>query len=450
MKDFLLKSDTAKMLYSTVEKLPIIDYHNHLSVADISENKRFSDIYELWIKPDPYKHRAMRILGVEEKYITGDGSDYEKFCKWYECLPLLSGNVLYHWSDMELDRFFGIDLTSELDNGTTSQQMWNLLNEKVSRLTPKDIIGVFNVEYLSPCATFGEDISVYDGLDKICPSLRGDDGTNVTLKTVETLGVLTGEKITSLTQYINALEKRIVDFKTSGCRFSDHAVDDGFMFFFDDGKNDGRFKTVLSGKMLDSEDSAKLYCYVLTKLCCLYEKHGITVQLHMGALRKTSTRLKNVAGPAGGYAAMGSGVDAQSLTQLLDCIEKENGVLPKIILFNLNPSDNAMMDILCGSFSRDGMQSVVTRGPAWWWCDHHKGIKEMLDSFSYYSVLSTFIGMTTDSRSLLSLVRHDYFRRVLCSYIEEKVQDGTLPDSEKILSEIVRKMCYENALNLIK
>jgi len=448
-ENYMLCDGFALSLYEKYAKnLPVIDYHNHLDVKGISENGKIENITKLWISSDPYKHRAMRILGVEEKYITGDADDREKFYKWYESLPLLAGNVLFDWSLMELDKIFGIDLLYELENETPSEEMWQRLNVKATSLTPKEILNYFDIEYLSPCAAFCDDLSDFDGLCNIHPSLRGDDGTNVSESNIKALSEITGVKIVSLDGYISALEKRVGDFVKYGCKFSDHAIDDGFEYFEDDGKNDARFSKLLSGETLTDEGKQSLYCYVLVKLCGIYEKNGITIQLHIGALRKTSTRLRNVAGPAGGYAAMGSSVKADSITRMLDDIEK-SGSLPKILLFNLNPSDNAEMDTLCGSYSRDGVSSIVSRGPAWWWCDHLKGINEMLDSFCAYSVLSTFTGMTTDSRSLLSMVRHDYFRRVLCSYISKKVREGALPDSEKILGNIIEKMCYKNAKELI-
>ncbi len=448
--NYMLCDKLAMSLYNnTARDLPIIDYHNHLNVSDIAKNGCFENITSLWISTDPYKHRAMRILGVEEKYITGDADDFAKFEKWYGCLPLLAGNVLFHWSQMELDSFFGIDLVEQIEKETPAKALWNRLNDKVAELTPKAVLESFNIEYLSPCAAFCDDLAVFCGLDKIHPSLRGDDGTNVSLGTVKKLSEITGVGISSLDEYISALEKRILNFKEYGCKFADHAVDDGFEYYPDDGKDGERFGKILSEQPLTDEEKQRLYCHILVKLCCLYEKHGITVQLHIGALRKTSTRLRNIAGPAGGYAAIGSSVKAAAITSLLDEIEKTAGTLPKTLLFNLNPCDNALMDILCGSYSKDGVKSVVSRGPAWWWCDHLKGIREMLDSFGVYSVLSTFAGMTTDSRSLLSMVRHDYFRRVVCSLISEKVKCGDLPDSEKILVPIVEKICYYNAKELI-
>ena len=448
-ENYMLCDEFAMSLYQKYAKaLPVIDYHNHLDVKGIRDNRKIENITKLWISSDPYKHRAMRILGVEEKYITGTATDKEKFIKWYESLVHLAGNVLFDWSVMEMDKVFGIDLIQQIENERPAEDMWQILNGKASSLTPMDILGCFDIEYLSPCAAFCDDLTVFDGLEKIHPSLRGDDGTNVSLDTVNKLSHITGRKIQSLDDYISALSARTEEFVKYGCKFSDHAVDDGFRYFADDGKNGERFIKLLSGQQLSEDEKQRLYSFVLVKLCSIYQKKGITVQLHMGALRKTSTRLKSIAGPAGGYAAMGSSVKADSITRLLDDIEK-TGSLPKILLFNLNPSDNAVMDTLCGSYSKDGVKSVVSRGPAWWWCDHQKGMTEMLDSFCAYSVLSTFAGMTTDSRSLLSMVRHDCFRRVLCSYISKKVKEGALPESEKILESIIKKMCYENAKELI-
>ena len=265
---------------------------------------------------------------------------------------------------------------------------------------------------------------------------------------VEKLAACAGMKISGLQDYVAAIEKRIGLFCAAGCRFADHALDAGFRYIPDDGNNEARFAAVAEGKALTGSDRAALSSRILRDLGRRYGRYSLVMQLHIGAKRSTSTRLRSIAGPAGGYAAIGSGVDVASLTAFLDDVEL-GGMLPKTVLFTLNPADNAVMSILSGSYSRDGMEAVVTQGPAWWWCDHAQGMREMLEHFSVYSVLSTFIGMTTDSRSLLSFVRHDYFRQILCQWIGEKVEQGCLPNDRNILSDLVKRMCYENAKQYI-
>lgn len=446
--EYLLNSDLARRLYSEVAaELPIIDYHNHLCVADITSDRKFENITRLWISVDPYKHRAMRILGIPEKYITGDASDYEKFEKWYGCLPRLAGNPLFDWSIMEFQTVFGMEIYPFT---RSAREVWDEVNEKVSKLSATKILDKFNIEYSAPCASLIDDLSNFDKTKGMCPSLRGDDIVGVKKTFVEQLEKMTDMSIQSLRDFEYAIEKRITDFVKAGCKFSDHALDDGFDYEIDDGQNDKRFVKVLEGAELSETDRQFLSSQILKILGGIYAKYHFTMQLHIGAKRSTSTRLREVAGPAGGYAAIGHPVNVKALTDLLDDIEKKEYGLPKTLLFTLNPADNAVMSILSGSYSKDGVEAIVSQGPAWWWCDHYQGMTEMLNHLSVFGVASTFIGMTTDSRSLLSFVRHDYFRRILCNWIGEKVKKGVLPENEEILSEMIRNMCYYNAAKTVK
>lgn len=444
---FLLKNDIGEKLYVNVAaKLPIIDYHNHLCIADIASDRKFGNITQLWISVDPYKHRAMRILGVPEKYITGDAGDYEKFEKWYACLPKLAGNPMFDWSVMEFHMVFGMELYPFT---RSAAEVWDEVNAKVRDLSAGKILEKFNIEYSAPCASLIDDLSDFDKSKGICPSLRGDDMVSVSRGFVSKLERISGMEIACLADFRRAVEKRLESFWEAGCRFSDHALDDGFDYVTEDGKNDARFEKVLRGEGLSDGDKRALSSGILKMLAGMYARNGMTMQLHIGALRSTSSRLRKVAGPAGGYAAIGRSVNVRALTVMLDDMEKQEYGLPKTLLFTLNPSDNAVMSVLSGSYSRDGVEAVVSQGPAWWWCDHYQGMRQMLEHLSVFGVLSTFVGMTTDSRSLLSFVRHDYFRRVLCSWMGEKVQQGVLPDDMEILSETVKNMCYHNAAGLI-
>lgn len=447
-QDFLLKSDLAKKIYTEVAaKLPIIDYHNHLSVADIASDRKFENITQLWVSVDPYKHRAMRILGVPEKYITGDATDYEKFEKWYGCLPRLAGNPLFDWSMMEFDTVFGMEIYPFTKS---AKEVWDEVNEKVRDLSATKILEKFNIEYSAPCASLIEDLSNFDKSKGICPSLRGDDIVGVNKAFVEKLEQVTDTSIQSLSDFEHAIEMRLTAFVETGCKYSDHALDDGFDYVTDDGRNEERFTDVLKCAELSVKDKLQLSSRILRTLAGLYAKNGFTMQLHIGAKRSTSTRLRNIAGPAGGYAAIGHPVNVKALTDLLDDIEQQEYGLPKTMLFTLNPADNAVMSILSGSYSKDGVEAIVSQGPAWWWCDHYQGMVEMLDHLSVFGVASTFVGMTTDSRSLMSFVRHDYFRRILCNWIGEKVEKGVLPENMEILSEMIRNMCYHNAAKTVK
>ncbi len=434
--DYLLTSPLARQLYhDCAAVLPIIDYHNHLDTRGVFENRRYENIAQLWVITDPYKHRAMRILGVSEDRITGCCSDYEKFEAWYESLPRLIGNPLFDWSQMELSSVFDFELLPF----KPCREVWNALNQKLSSMTTADILAKFNIEYSAPCASLTDDLSVFDG-DRLCPSLRGDD---LLLPSHDTLQRLGNPK--SLSGYLTAVAERLDQFQKKGCRFADHALDNGFTYLPDDGNNESRFADLIMGSHLNAEDTEALRSFILSRLLSAYARIGFTVQLHIGAQRTTSSRLKALAGPAGGYAAIGECADVKSLTDLLDDVEQLPNGLPNILLFTLNPADNAVMATLCGSYSANGREALISQGPAWWWCDHYQGMKDMLDTFACHSVLSTFIGMTTDSRSILSFVRHDYFRRVLCQWMADMVSTHRLPDDFTLLADTVRRMCYDNA-----
>ncbi len=438
--NLLLNSKLAKTLYKYACELPIIDYHNHLSMEDIKENKRFFDIYDLWIKPDPYKHRAMRMCGVEEKYITGDASCEKKFVKWCETVPKLVGNPLYHWSQTELYTIFPI---TETPNEKNAKEIYKKCNDylKNNEVTVSELLKKFNVELACPCASLVDDISMF--ADNLVPSLRGDDIVAVSADFVKKLEKITNTEINDLTSFKKAVTLRLDEFKNKGCYFSDHALDNGFLYHTDDGENGRRFDLALSGE-INKEDKEKLSSYILTFLGTEYSRLGFVMQLHIGAERYTSSTLREKVGPAGGFAGIGNSVDVISLTKFLDTLDKSEEGLPKTILFTLNPADNALISVLSGSYSKDGVSGLITQGPAWWWCDHKLGITEVLENISAFGVLSNFIGMTTDSRSFLSFVRHDYFRRILCDWIAEKVKKNDFPNDLLALKKLVYKICYGN------
>lgn len=447
MSDSYLLCDTfAKDLYREIRGLPIIDYHNHLSLHDIKNNTVFENITKLWIEPDPYKHRLMRILGTDERLITGSRTDRECFDAWCKAFPYLMGTPVYDWSLCELKTVFDADIFPCIEN---ADALWDVLSGRLSsgNYTPDMFFKSFNVEYAAPCAYITDDVSFFETKDNLSPSLRGDDIVWPAAEFVQRLADITQKKIDSLDDYMQAVWKRMGDFKQAGCHFGDHALDDGFVYFEDDGKNGIRFKDMLIG-CIEPDEMKKLSCYILTELGVMYQKFGLVMQLHMGALRSASSRLRALATAAGGFAGIGT-VDIASVTKFLDAVEKKASSLPRTILFTLNPSYNAAVSVLCGSYSDGKTAGLVTQGPAWWWCDHIHGIKEVLDSFSVYGVIYRFPGMTTDSRSFLSLVRHDYFRRLLCSWISQKVKTGELPCRYNSLRELAERISYKNAREMI-
>ena len=424
-ENFLLKSSNAERLYfESAKDLPIIDFHNHICVADIKTDKKFDNIVELWLDSDPYKHRLMRICGVDEHYITGSAAPFEKFKKFCEIFPYLAGNPVYDWSRMELAGVLGID---EDINGQNARMIYDEVNEKLasSEFSFNGILSRFNVEYQSPVAALLDDISLFDG-QKTAPSLRADDLLAPTDALKTALGAKSGVDVVDDETYIKAVSVILDRFAAKGCRFADHSLDADFFREDVDGKK---------GKML-------------VRLGNEYAKRGWTLLLHVGAKRQTSPRLRRIAGPAGGYAAVGEGFELSALADLLG--KMEEGGLPDTVLFPLNMSDQAPISVMQGSFSEDGVPSKVQLGPAWWWCDHSTGIQNTLSSIASFGVISQFIGMTTDSRSILSFVRHDYFRRLFCSWIDEQNSVGEWDLTAEIQAEIVRKVCYQNAKDKIK
>ena len=441
---YLLSTSVAERLYYDIASaLPLIDYHNHLSVKDLAEDRIYKNISEAWLLNDPYKHRAMRICGVDENLITGPASDKEKFDAWCEIYPRLIGNPLYDWSKLELEKLFKIYIPICKQN---SDLIWSEANETLQKkeFSAQGIFHQFPIKYAAPCASILDDLSGFCFVSNLAPSLRGDDLVAPSPDWIKKLSALTERNITDLASYKSSIILRLNVFQAANCRFSDHALDNGFRYQKDDGKNNERFKRMLSGEVLSPSDQIYLFSEIIRFLAKEYAQRKWIMQLHIGAQRYTSTKLRNAAGSAGGFACIGNSVNIDSLVQMLDDIELSCGELPRMILYTLNPSDNAMFSVLSGSFRG------VMQGPAWWWCDHLQGMREMLDIFSSYSVLSTFVGMTTDSRSLFSLTRHDYFRRALCGWIGQKTEHNELPNDYEALCELVRVICFENANRLIE
>lgn len=446
-KDFLLNTQTGRILYERVKELPIIDYHNHLSLTDIAMDKRFDDIYELWVQPDPYKHRAMRSCGVDEYYITGNAPREEKFKKWCETIPKLQLNPLSHWAYMELDSLFGI---TEYIDGQNAEKLYAFCNAYLrdNVVSVSSLLKKYNAEYISPCVSLVDDIHCFGAGERCAPSLRGDDMMALTETFLSKLSALTNIEIDSLESLEQAICSRLDTFASCNCRFSDHALDNGFAFFEDDGKNAERFADLLENK-LSNEEKEKLQSYLLVFLSSQYAKRNIVMQLHIGAQRYTSSRLRRIAGPAGGFAGIGNSVDILSLTSFLDAVEGTEYGLPKTLLFTLNPADNALISTLSGSYAKSGVNGLITQGPAWWWCDHKQGIVTMLEHAASFGVLSNFLGMTTDSRSFLSFIRHDYFRRILCDWLGEKWEKGEILCDLQSLENLAYQLCYGNVKQIV-
>lgn len=402
-QNYLLHTENAQRLYEGHAKdLPIIDFHNHLSVAELAADRQFADITALWLTPDPYKHRLMRICGIPERYITGDAEPFEKFEKFCEVFPYLAGNPVFDWAKMELSAVFGI---GEMPSAENAKYLWDRTGEMLSspEFSYCGILNRFRIAYQSPVAQLGDDLSGFNG-KTVAPSLRGD--------------ALLEQELD-----MGSICKELDAFEAKGCRFADHALDAGFF---------------------DTPEKAERLC----RLGVEYGRRGWTLLLHMDAKRQTSSRLRRLAGPAGGYAAVGGSFPIHKVCDLLSAMEEAGG-LPDTVLFPLNMNDQASLAVLQGSFSQDGVPSKVQLGPAWWWCDHQLGIENTLDCIASFGAVSQFIGMTTDSRSVLSFLRHDYFRRLLCNWLDRKNTELQWSLSPDIQGKIIENICYYNALGRI-
>ncbi|MFW5756759.1 MAG: glucuronate isomerase [Tangfeifania sp.] len=458
-KNFYLQSPLAEELYHTYAKdLPLVDFHNHLNPEDLATNKKFANLAEAWLIHDPYKHRAMRICGVPENEITGDASDEQKFLKWAETVSKTAGNPLFLWSALELKRIFGIDKILNKNNAT---QIWEQCNIQLQQtgFGAADILKKFNAEILCTSDDLLDDLSVHqkataDQQIKVYPSLRGDSAVNIEQpgfkNWLEKLEKITGQQIKTWDDFKSAITQQLDKFYEAGCRLADHSLDGGFKFKKSTEADASEiFKSFLSGNIPIEKEPTKYKNYMLHFLGTEYSRRGWTLQLHIGAQRFTSSRLRKLAGPAGGYATVGSSCDIAGLCSFFDEMEKKDR-LPKIILYTLNPSDNEAFATLTGSFSEDGVPGKIQVGPGWWYNDQYEGIRQHLTTLSSYGLLSQFIGMTTDSRSVFSFSRHEYFRRILCNQLAEWVDRGKLPNDTDLLSNLIKDICYNNSKNRFK
>jgi glucuronate isomerase len=458
--DFLLLNDYGKKLYhSAAASLPVIDPHNHIDPAALATNKKFDNIYQLWVQNDPYKHRAMRIYGVAEELITGNKPDYEKFRAWATCFPSTIGNPLFHWSCMELKSLFGI---TEILTPSTAQQIWDKANELLieDKLTALNIVKGFGVELLCTSDDLNDSLEHHIQLSKqvaglsCLPSLRADSIISFNQPSfypwLEKLETITSLNVVDLDAYKAAIVNSLDFFDEAGCLLSDHSLDSGFTYTICNASTAALlFKKVIDREALSNEDVIALQSYLLHFLGTEYAKRKWKLQLHIGAYRYTSSVLRSKVGPAGGYACIGSTANVQSLCLFLDELDKD-GSLPKTILYTLNPADNAVFASITGSYSEDGVQGKVQFGPAWWYNDHYEGIHRQLIALSSYGLLGTSIGMTTDSRSIVSFIRHDYYRRILCNLFGSWVEEGKLPNDWELVSTMVKNISYNNIKSWIK
>jgi glucuronate isomerase len=454
-ENFLLNNETAVRLYHNYAKeMPIIDYHCHLSPKEIYENKTFKNITEIWLYGDHYKWRAMRANGIEEEYITGSASDYDKFLAWARSVPMTIGNPLYNWTHLELQRFFGIDtiLTEE-----TAPEIWGKVNAQLTSegFGARDFIKKSNVRVVcttdDPADSLEYHLKLQEEGDfdvKVLPSFRPDKGLEINRDTflgwVQQLQAVSGQEIDSYDAFLKALESRVRFFHSVGGRVSDHALDT--MMYAETTKEEAAeiFKEALEGKKVSLESEKKYKAFTLKFLGGLYSELGWAMQFHINALRNNNTRAFGLLGPDTGYDSINDDQIAKPLVHLLDSIEQESG-LPKTIIYSLNAKDNDVIAAIIGSFQGGGIPGKIQFGTAWWFNDNKTGMLDQMQSLSNMGLFSRFIGMLTDSRSFLSYTRHEYFRRLVCSLIGEWVENGEVQDDDKFLGKIVQGISYENA-----
>lgn len=453
--DFLLTNSFAKKLYHNYAKsLPIIDYHCHLSPKDIAENRTFENMSQLWLAGDHYKWRAMRTLGIAEKFITGDASDEEKFEKWASCVPMTIRNPLYHWTHLELSRYFGIsDLLTAKNSASIYKKTTQLLQKK--SFATQGLLEKMNVEVV--CTTDDPiDSLEYHILaqknqikTKLLPTFRPDkiyaiDDAKTYENYLKNLSEVSQTFINSYATLLIAVQNRIDYFAENGAKLSDHGLES--LCYFEMGSFDieAIFKKLTLHEALTSDEKKYFQFETLSHLCKMYHQKNWVQQFHLGALRNTNQRMLETAGPDTGFDSIGDFSQAKSLSQFLNHLDSTNQ-LAKTILYNLNPSDNEVMATMIGNFNDGTVKGKIQFGSAWWFLDQKDGMKKQINSLSSLGILSTFVGMLTDSRSFLSFPRHEYFRRILCNLIGEDVKNGELPNDEKLLGKIVTDICYQNA-----
>ncbi|MEH7362277.1 MULTISPECIES: glucuronate isomerase [Priestia] len=452
---FLLTNETAAHLYNTYAKdMPIIDYHCHLNPQEVYENKQFKTLTNVWLDGDHYKWRLMRANGIEEEKITGSASDYEKFLAWAKTVPMTIGNPLYHWTHLELKRFFDID---EILNEQTAPFIWEKANEKLrsGKFGARDLITRSNVKVIcttdDPTDSLEYHMKLRDvqGFEtQVLPSFRPDKGLEINQEGFKSwiakLQDCSNRSIHTYDDLLKALESRARFFHSMGGRLSDHALNK--MVYTKTSKEEVSeiFLKALRGEGVSTEEESKYKSNTLIFLGKLYNELGWAMQFHLHALRNNNTKMFRQLGPDTGYDSMYDGQVAEPLVQLLDQMDVQNS-LPKTILYSLNPKDNYVLASIIGSFQGDGIPGKLQLGTAWWFNDQREGMLEQMKALSNIGLFSRFIGMLTDSRSFLSYTRHEYFRRLVCSLIGTWVEEGEVPNDQQLLEQIVKGICYENA-----
>jgi glucuronate isomerase len=458
--DFLLHSEVAKTLYHHHAKMqPIFDYHCHLSPKDIAEDRQFENLTQIWIEGDHYKYRAMRANGVDEKFITGDASPYDKFQKWAQTVPYTLRNPLYHWTHLELKNYFGI--TTLLD-ANSAEAIYN----EATALLQKPEYSVRNILRKMNVKVVGTTDDPTDGLQfhkkikddnfeiKVLPSFRPDKATEIEkgqafIDWIKKLEQSVGFSITDFSILIKALKDRHDFFHEMGCRISDHGHNTFYSENYTAEEVELIFQTAINGKSLSDLEINKYKSAVLFELASMNKAKSWAQQFHVGAIRNNNDKMLQELGPDQGFDSLGDLVMAENMSKFFGKLSKYDS-LTKTIVYNLNPRDNEMFASMAANFNDGKVAGKMQYGAAWWFLDQKDGMEKQLNVLSNFGLLSRFVGMVTDSRSFLSFPRHEYFRRILCNVLGDEIQKGELPNNLQLIGTMVENICYKNAVSYFK
>lgn len=455
-KDFLLSTPTAQELYHDfAAKVPVLDYHCHINPQEIAENRKFENITQVWLGGDHYKWRQMRSNGVEERYITGDAPDREKFQKWAETLEKAIGNPLFHWSHLELQRYFGY--TGVL-NRDTAEEVWNLCNEKLQEpsMSARNLILQSNVTLICTTDDPADDLKWHKILAEddsfpvqVLPAWRPDKAMNLEKpdygQYLETLASAADMDIQSFEDLKAALKSRMAFFNEMGCRASDHGLEFVMYVPAADEEVEAIFQKRLNDEPVTKEEELKFKTAFMLFVAAKYAEMGWAMQLHYGCKRDNNTGMFAKLGPDTGYDCINNYAPSGQTADYLNALDQK-GNLPKTVLYSLNPNDDEAIGTIVGCFQNSDAVGKIQQGSAWWFNDHKTGMTKQMTSLANMGLLGNFIGMLTDSRSFLSYPRHEYFRRILCELIGNWVENGEYPKDMKMLERIVKGISYNNAV----
>ena len=454
-EDFLLQTPTARRLYHDyAEAEPIFDYHCHLSPRDLAENRRFNNLFEIWLEGDHYKWRAMRSNGVPERCCTGEAQPFDKFLAWAATVPHTLRNPLYHWTHLELKRYFGID---ELLDEQSAPRIWQQANDRLAgpQLTTQGILEKFKVTALCTTDDPADDLKHHQAIaaaglaTAVRPAFRPDKALTVHQPApfnawLQRLEQAADMDIPNLAALLEALRRRHDFFHQRGCRLSDHGLSQCYADFCPETAATAIFARARRGQAASPQEHAQFASFLMLCFGRLNAEKGWTQQLHLGALRNNNTRLLRQLGPDTGFDSIGDFPQAAALAAFLDALDQEQA-LARTIIYNLNPADNYVLATMLGNFQDGTIPGKIQLGPGWWFLDQREGIEWQLNALSNLGLLSRFVGMVTDSRSFMSYPRHEYFRRVLCHLLGRDVEQGEIPNDHKLLGPMIRNICYGNA-----